>query len=743
MTWSTTRTQSGKQAVEIFELDLPRCIHTYGTAPCTASGGPNCYNFFRDCQDTANFASADDTLRFASAAIPMPGRAALLAAHAAAPMAFDDFETDAFLDGWPDGWDVSGIITLAHETGGDVIAGAGSMKLTSAGGGLVARVHTWDYDHSAQIRVTITVSDPGSTWSTGDFTIVCADNDGTIDTQNIDPAGGTQSFDFQLRGSSPFYIRIASATSGDVCIVDDYTVTVLAIDPADLRAAYFAYPAIDKIVTQPLKLSTTGKIGRRAAVRVTLRDFPGGDTWLDPYASSRATAPQDQPIGFIAWLLRLMPYLEGKPARIRRGYSTDPWDWDQFRTEHYIIDHIEQGADGEVQVVLKDPLTELSGKRAQCPVASDGYLAADIDAVTTSATLAPAGIGTSDYPASGYLRINDEVVSYTRSADTLTIVRGQLGSTADSHEAGDTAQQVTAYEDQQIEDILEDQLTTYGNQPSSRVPTATWAATAAQWFPGMTLTGYITEPTPVEDLVEELLTIGRLLFGWDPFNQVFILDSLRPPRTPDAVDTLTETAGIVEGSVKVTPEEDDRLTQVWIHYDQRDVTEAQDERRNYRTVLRAINADTEAANAYGTTPRIRKIFTRWLQVGGDGIATQTAQRLLTSHADVPQRIQFDIDVKDADAAVGDLVNLQLRELVTSDGAIDETLARILSIAEPQAGHRFRCEARKSGFRGRYFFIAPDGLNDYASESAASRLRYGFISDASGLMSDGTEAYKII
>lgn len=58
-----------RQLIQIVELDIERCSLTYGSSPCTAvlgtDGVRKCYNTFKTCQDTANFATSTETLRFA------------------------------------------------------------------------------------------------------------------------------------------------------------------------------------------------------------------------------------------------------------------------------------------------------------------------------------------------------------------------------------------------------------------------------------------------------------------------------------------------------------------------------------------------------------------------------------------------------------------------------------------------------------------------------------------------------
>lgn len=48
-------TTPGREPKTVVEIVQPRCVNRYGSAPCTASGGPNCYNTYSTCQDRANY----------------------------------------------------------------------------------------------------------------------------------------------------------------------------------------------------------------------------------------------------------------------------------------------------------------------------------------------------------------------------------------------------------------------------------------------------------------------------------------------------------------------------------------------------------------------------------------------------------------------------------------------------------------------------------------------------------------
>lgn len=108
----------------------------------------------------------------------------------------------------------------------------------------------------------------------------------------------------------------------------------------------------------------------RSRVTVQLVDEVSSDVGLDPYFTSRLNAPGST---YWARLLARNPYYAGRFARLRRGYVVDPWDWDTFQNELYIIDSITgPKKNGAVTITLVDPL-KLADKN-KIPAATDGKL---------------------------------------------------------------------------------------------------------------------------------------------------------------------------------------------------------------------------------------------------------------------------------------------------------------------------------------------------------------------------------
>lgn len=76
MAYNTERDTVGREAFTRVEIDMPTCALTYGSAPCTASGGVGneCRNTRNTCQDTANYdGSTVNTIIICDEGISIPG----------------------------------------------------------------------------------------------------------------------------------------------------------------------------------------------------------------------------------------------------------------------------------------------------------------------------------------------------------------------------------------------------------------------------------------------------------------------------------------------------------------------------------------------------------------------------------------------------------------------------------------------------------------------------------------------
>lgn len=140
-------------------------------------------------------------------------------------------------------------------------------------------------------------------------------------------------------------------------------------------------PYITKATPTPTEIKPDKGLAARSHTTVDLIDEPARDD-LDKYVDDRAA-----PAGGTFWprVLARNPNAIGRFARLRKGYVLEPFDWNAFQTELYVIEAI-RGPDrqGEVSFVLSDAVKLLD--RTKIPVPTDGKLLADLAATSDAGT---------------------------------------------------------------------------------------------------------------------------------------------------------------------------------------------------------------------------------------------------------------------------------------------------------------------------------------------------------------------
>lgn len=146
----------------------------------------------------------------------------------------------------------------------------------------------------------------------------------------------------------------------------------------------------DNAAVTPTEIQPGKGLAMRSQTSIKLVDEPCPDHLEDPYAATRATPAQGT---FWARYLARNPNLVGRPARVRRGYVVQPFTWDTFQTELFVIDAVRgPDTDGSVTLMLSDPLK--IADRNMLPAATDGALVADLPAVADAGTAQAGGAST-------------------------------------------------------------------------------------------------------------------------------------------------------------------------------------------------------------------------------------------------------------------------------------------------------------------------------------------------------------
>lgn len=481
-----------------------------------------------------------------------------------------------------------------------------------------------------------------------------------------------------------------------------------------------------------------GALGKRGKVSVNLKDFAYHDRFLDKYQSERVdgTAQTDEggydPAtrgSFFTKLKSRFPFYAGRPLRVIDGY-VDGGVLTVLQTRHFIITNIVGPNDnGNVTIEAKDVLTLAEKKSATAPLASRGELAVDIPIGATSFALEPSGIG-STYPASGTAVIGSEVVTYTRSGDTITLTgRGLFNTEETTHKDGDTFQQCVTYTNALINEVVEDLLTNYTDVPAEFLPTAAWATEVTRWAPTLQLNTVITEPTPVAELLGELAVLGVSIW-WDDVNQQIRIAVTKPIDLNQTVYNLSD-----NNSIKQITQEDrdeDRLTQVHFYTVQANPTAGAKDKSNYDRIRVTVDTEAEQANSYNDT-RIREIFCRWLNIGNNTSERLRSRRLLNKFNASPKQFKIKLDAKDIAIGLTDILYVESRVITDETGKPVPTYLEVTQKSEPIAGHEVNIVAQSYLYEGKYGYIMPNTANPYGTATEQEKLSGCYISDAAGVI----------
>lgn len=491
-----------------------------------------------------------------------------------------------------------------------------------------------------------------------------------------------------------------------------------------------------------------GAFGRRATVSIKLKDFPTTDRWFDPYVDERKSgAAQLSGIGYDPYsrgtyfgkLKQRWPYYAGKPLRIIDAYIDNGTIVDA-RTRHYIITNIVgNNSDGSVTIEGKDVLALAEDDKALYPKPSRGKLDVDISSgVGQTFNLTPAGIG-AEYPASGYGLIGSEVVAYTRSGDAITLTsRGLGGTAAVDHFLDDTFQEVKSLEDERVDDFLYDLFVNHADIDPAFIPTADWAEEVDTWLSSLRLNTFITKPTGVTTLVNELGVLGMSIW-WDDVAQEIKLLANRPFFN-DTLYDINDDSHIKD--IKQNDMDEDRLTQVHLYSVQTDVTKAVNDKGNYDRILVIVDTEAENSNAYGDT-KIREVFCRYFNQGADSILSIAGRRLLKRFNSAPVEYQILLDAKDRQIGLGDVLNISSYIIQDDTGLPVSRLAQVHRRVEKRSGHEIELSAQAYRYTGKYGRIAPNGTPNHGSATSSQKNQYVFITNNTGVHADGTSPNTII
>lgn len=722
-----------RRTVQIVEIDIEACDLTFGTGACTAGfGGVELVTNGTFDSDVSGWTgSSGSTLSWNSGA-----------------MLITNAPADPFGGGYQTITTVAG---KTYITRYDVVSASGTWSF---------RVNDGSSPGNSQYS-SGGMSGTGSfyaVWvaasSQSTLYAVCQDSGGTLEVDNITTPfpGDTVRKCYNTWATC----RLAGAERSTV--FDTVTKTLrFAQNQNGLPKGTKIYPALaGPVSTNPASVNLgginekVGALGKRARVTINFKDFTDSDIGLDKYQTERKTGTAQTDEGgydpfqrgtFFGKLRQRFPYYEGRALRVLEGYEGEALA--SMRTRNYVISEWSgPDANGNVSITAKDVLDLADNKKALCPSPSRGKLEEDIeDDFLGDVTLIPETIG-DEYAASGRISIGSEIMTFTRSGDTLTITeRAVDGSEAASHSRNDLVQQCYHVSKQTIPAIAADLLENYAGINAAWLPTTDWADEADRWLASFNLTTTIAKPTGVTTLMGELSQFG-VMFWWDDIAQEVKMRPNRPLEYNEVAPSLTDGKNVLAGSLSSEDMEDQRISRVILWHGNMDMSGFSDDGSNFARAFVAIDPEAETDMEYNQE-RTLEIFTRWLGTpGNDGIANAVATRLLNRYRTTPRQITFSVDIKDdASIDVASAITLTSRTLQDDTGASLPTEMQITALEEVLSGHRMQVTAQTFQFSGRYGNITENSRSDYTASTDEEKAKGTYIVDENILVfADGTGPY---
>lgn len=501
-----------------------------------------------------------------------------------------------------------------------------------------------------------------------------------------------------------------------------------------IPAGEFMRPYIETISVAPTEIDPKQGIARSSKTTVTLTDEPATDYEADKYYASRST-----PAGstFFARFLARNPNYVGRWARLRLGYVVDPWDWNTFQTELYVIDAIKLGSRGQVTITLKDPIK--LADRAKVPAPSQGKLLSGITNAALSLSV-DSGKGP-QYGSSGYVRVGDEVIQFgSRLSDTLTaLTRGQFGTTAAAHSANDKVQLCKVYSAAALTDVIKSLLNDAGIS-NTYIDTTQMAAEDTRWLSTKyQITVCLTEPEAPSTYIGELCREANAMLWWHPVEQKLKFKVNMPESATATIKEFNETAHIIRDSLQFDLLEDERTTTSVLAYALKSPVANRSQPDSY--LRGAVNDDTDAssANEFGDR-RISIMRSRFLGTANDLAAGAFVSRDVSSRRNTPGKLACKLDPKDYTIAVGELVDLNVSPVVDAAGVNKVIRVRVVKLKD--MGSHIEIECRTTKFKSRYAFVAPNATPDYPTDTVYAHICRN-AGAPSQTMTNGDDPYLII
>lgn len=509
-----------------------------------------------------------------------------------------------------------------------------------------------------------------------------------------------------------------------------------------VEGAEYLMGSLVNVADSPAKVNiaaqdrNTSGFGLSASMTLQFKEFPHTDFLVDPYLSDRDFDPAAKGRGgfWSRWIVRNRFYQNYKVI-LHEGVVGDALA--DMTSSTYFIEKISgPDSNGQVTMECRDLLARFEKDKTQIPEKSRGVLQQSIGLGATEFEVNLAT--TADYPVPGKVRIGDEIISYTTavtSANGVTLSGGERAvnnTTASTHDFDSSVQLCFELDNEPVDTALAAIMEDYATVDGVNLDTTGWATEIETYRGLFRLTGLISTPTPVAQVVGNIAEQVGFYFWWDL--QAALL-RLKAVRGADAQpDTLSERFNIVKGSFSLV-DKPDRRAAVVVYYYNRDVfTGASDDPNAYKTAVVPVSSNP----GYDENP-VREVYAQFIT--SRALAESVSSAIITRYAQTPREATFTVARKDGAYEIGDQVLLDHDSIKDQFGANDVYAWTIVKKEPLEARSKFRYTAEETRLIATLNFIMADATDPYDPADDIP-FKNAYIGDADGLLSDGTPCAKI-
>jgi hypothetical protein len=498
-----------------------------------------------------------------------------------------------------------------------------------------------------------------------------------------------------------------------------------------------AIPCLVSAKISPEEIRIGRGIGYFGQVSIELDDFNDDDRREDPFYDDVSRDDVDHTAGtFFGKLMARNPYWTARRMRVIEGWSTDGvWHDADTIVHHFQVRDVQGPTNGKLRITGAGPLQLLNLGEREVPTPSRGYLLNDIASGAGSATIEPVDRAT-EYDASGYVRIGEEVIAYTRVGAVLTLTdRGALGTEAEDHTAGDTIQLCKVWTNEAVTEILRSVLVDFGGVDEDDLALSEWAEEQSVWLNLYELSAVLSKPAKVLDIVQELLEAVAGIIWWDDQQGLVRVKAVRP--AVSSIGTWTDRHHLTK-PVDVRRDLTERVSRTDALISLRSPVKDAKDAASYR--IRVVGDPLGEGPTEHGTEQVKVIATRWFAASQLTLAERACAQSTLISRDGRQTYMVEVSAKDSARQIGEVLDLLSRDIIDRNGAQVRTRVVVTKREVVKEGSLFRYTLERLPFVGRYAFYTAADCPDYPDAATLEKDPGGFYADTDGTGFEPDPAY---